>query len=128
MNAIAAPKSPAQNRLEGFALTAILQGLPTFAAAVLVLKLVGAPEIVGERYGAAIFVVLASLVYAAIMPQLAAKFPRRFGNAYAPMFFDARLSVSQKITQWRTQPNVSLQLVTTMIMMSLLAVAVVSVG
>ena len=28
MNAIAAPKSSAQNRLEGFALTAILQGFP----------------------------------------------------------------------------------------------------
>jgi len=27
MNAIAAPKSSVQNRLEGFALTAILQGL-----------------------------------------------------------------------------------------------------
>ncbi|NEU96008.1 hypothetical protein [Bradyrhizobium uaiense] len=128
MNAIAAPKSPARNRLEGFALTAILQGLSTFAATVLLLKMVGAPEIVGDRYGAAIFVVFASLVYAAITPWLAAKFPRRFGNAYAPMFFDARLSLSGKIAQWRTQPNVSLQLVTTMIMMSLLADAVVSVG
>ncbi|MHC2433117.1 hypothetical protein [Bradyrhizobium sp. USDA 4451] len=127
MNAITAPKSPAQNRLEGFALAAILQGLPTFAAAVLVLKISGAREIVGERYGAAIFVVLASLVYAAIMPQLAAKFPRRFGNAYAPMFFDAGLSFSEKIVQWRAQPSVSLQLVTTMVMLSLLAVAVVSV-
>ncbi|MFA9330668.1 hypothetical protein V3G70_29490, partial [Escherichia coli] len=66
MNAIAAPKSSARNRLEGFALTAILQGMPTFAAAVLALKMIGAPEIVGDRYGAAIYVVLASLVYAAI--------------------------------------------------------------
>jgi len=128
MNAIAAPKSPAQNRLEGFALTAILQGLPTFAAAVLMLKIVGAREIVGERYGAAIFVVLASLVYAAITPQLAAKFPKRFAHAYAPMFFDASLSFSEKIAQWRSQPGVSLQLMTTVIMMSLLAVAVVSVS
>ena len=39
MNAIAAPKSSARNRLEGFALTAILQGMPTFAAAVLALVL-----------------------------------------------------------------------------------------
>ncbi|GKQ56001.1 hypothetical protein [Bradyrhizobium sp. Ce-3] len=128
MNAIAAPKSPAQNRLEGFALTAILQGLPTFAAAVLVLKMVGAPEIVGERYGAAIYVVLASLVYAAITPWLAAKFPQRFVHIHAPMFFDAGLSFSEKIARWRGQPGVSLQLMTTMIMMSLLAVAVVSVG
>lgn len=128
MNAIAALKSPAQNRLEGFALTAILQGLPTFAAAVLMLKIVGAREIVGERYGAAIFVVLASLVYAAITPQLAARFPKRFAHATAPMFFDASLSFSEKIAQWRSQPGVALQLMTTVIMMSLLAVAVVSVG
>jgi hypothetical protein len=39
MNAIAAPKSRSQNRLEGFALTAILQGFPSFAAAALLLKL-----------------------------------------------------------------------------------------
>ncbi|MCC8966620.1 hypothetical protein H8A95_30895 [Bradyrhizobium sp. Pear76] len=128
MNAIAAPKSPARNRLEGFALTAILQGLPTFAATVLLLKMVGTPEIVGDRYGAAIFVVFASLVYAAITPLLAAKFPKRFVHIQAPMFFDASLSFSEKIAQWRSQPNVSLQLMTTMIMMSLLAVAAVSVG
>jgi hypothetical protein len=41
MNAIAAPKSPQLNRLEGFTLTAIFQGLPTFAIAVLMLKLTG---------------------------------------------------------------------------------------
>ncbi|MBR0897115.1 hypothetical protein JQ616_19350 [Bradyrhizobium tropiciagri] len=128
MNAIAAPKSPAQNRLEGFALTALLQGLPIFAAAVLVLKIMDAPEIVGERYGAAIYVVLASLVYAAITPWLAARFPNRLAHAYAPVFFDASLSFSEKIAQWRSQPTVSLQLMTTMIMMSLLAVAVVSAG
>ena len=128
MNAIAAPKSSAQNRLEGFALTAILHGLPTFAAAVLVLKILGAHEIVDESYGAAIYVVLASLVYAAITPWLAAKFPQRFVHIYAPMFFDASLSFSEKIAQWRSQPGVSLQLMTTMIMMSLLAVAVVSAG
>ncbi|MFN5717227.1 MAG: hypothetical protein ACK463_22190, partial [Bradyrhizobium sp.] len=39
----------------------------------------------------------------------------------------AGLSFSEKIAQWRSQPTVSLQLMTTMIMMSLLAVAVVSV-
>ncbi|AUC94946.1 hypothetical protein CWS35_12360 [Bradyrhizobium sp. SK17] len=126
MNAIAAPKSSAQNRLEGFALTAVLQGLPTFAAAALVLKVMGAPEIVGERGGAAVYVVLASLVYAALTPWLGAKFPKRFVHVHAPVFFDASLSVSEKVAQWRSQPTVSLQLMTTMITMSLLAVAVAS--
>ncbi len=126
MNAVAAPKSSAQNRLEGFALIAVLQGLPTFAAAVLVLKVMGAPEIVGERYGAAIYVVLASLVYAALTPLLAAKFPKRFVHVHAPVFFEASLSFAEKVAQWRSQPMVSLQLMTTTITMSLLAIAVVS--
>jgi hypothetical protein len=127
MNAITAPKSPAQNRLEGFALTAIFQGLPTFAAAVLMLKLVGAREIVTERGGAAIFVVLASLIYALVTPRLASWFPR-MKNGHEPLFYDASLSVSDKIAQWLKQPRISLQLVTTMIMLSLQAVAVASVG
>jgi hypothetical protein len=127
MNAITAPKSPAQNRLEGFALTAIFQGLPTFAAAVLMLKLVGAREIVTERGGAAIFVVLASLIYALVTPRLASWFPR-MKNGHEPLFYDASLSVSDKIAQWLKQPRISLQLVTTMIMLSLLAVAVASLG
>src|SRR4051794_1210552 len=62
MNAISAPKSPKANRLEGFALTAIFQGFPTFAGAALLLKFVGSHEIVGTRYGAAIFVVLSRAV------------------------------------------------------------------
>ncbi|MBR0936348.1 hypothetical protein [Bradyrhizobium jicamae] len=127
MNAITAPKSSAQNRLEGFALTAIFQGLPTFAAAVLMLKLIGAREIVGDRGGAATFVVLASLIYALLAPKLASWFPR-MRNGHEPLFYDASLSVSNKIAQWRAQPKVSQQLVTTAIMLSLLAVAVVSVG
>ncbi|KJC57791.1 hypothetical protein UP10_26660 [Bradyrhizobium sp. LTSPM299] len=118
MNAITAPKSSAQNRLEGFALTAIFQGLPTFAAAVLMLKVVGA----------AIFVVLAALVYAAVTPWLVSKFPILFRKASEPVFFDANLSVSDKVAQWLKQPQVSLQLVTTVIMLSLLAVAVASMG
>ena len=127
MNAITAPKSSAQNRLEGFALTAAFQGLPIFADAVLMLKLIGAHAIVGERGGAAVFVVLAALFYAALTPWLAARF-QNFRSAYEPLFFDAGLSVSAKIAQWRTQPQVSLQLLTTTMILSVLAVAVVSLG
>jgi hypothetical protein len=127
MNAITAPKSPAQNRLEGFALTAFFQGLPIFADAVLLLKVTGAHAIVGDRGGAAIFAVLAALIYAAITPWLAAKF-QKFRSAYEPLFFDAGLSMSDKIAQWRTQPRVSLQLLTTTMILSVLAVVVVSMG
>jgi hypothetical protein len=128
MNAMSAPKSPQTNRLEGFALTALFQGFPTFAAAALMLKFVGSHEIVGQRYGAAIFVVLAALFYALLTPWLARKFPNRFRHGYEPLFFDASLSFIEKIARWRTQPVTSLQLVTNVILLSLLAVGVASVG
>ena len=128
MNAIAAPKSPTQNRLEGFALTAIFQGVPTFAIAVLLLKLVRSHQIVNDPGSAAIFVVLASLIYALITPWLAPKFSKFVKHGYEPLFFDASLSFSEKIARWRVQPVASLQLVSTVMVLSLLAVAVVSIG
>ena len=128
MNAITAPKSHAQNRLEGFVLSALFQGFPTFAAAALMLKFVGSHEIVGQRYGAAIFVVLAALFYALITPWLGRKFPNRFRHGYEPLFFDASLSFIEKIARWRTQPVTSLQLVTNVMLLSLLAVGVASAG
>jgi hypothetical protein len=126
MNAITTPKSPQTNRLEGFVLTALFQGFPTFAAAALMLKLVGSHEIVG--HGAAIVVVLAALFYALLMPWLGRKFPNRFRHGYEPLFFDASLPFIEKIARWRTQPVTSLQLVTNVMLLSLLAVGVASVG
>jgi hypothetical protein len=120
MNAIAA-KSSAQNRLEGFALTAILQGFPTFAATALLLKL-ARHDIAG---GVVLFVVLTSVLHGLLTPWLAPKFPRFFKNSYEPLFFDATLSFSEKIEKWRGQSVTSLQLVTNVLMLSLLAVGVV---
>jgi hypothetical protein len=128
MNAITESKSPALNRLEGFALTAIFQGFPTFAGAALLLKLVGSHEIVGQRYGAAIFVVTAALLFALLTPWLGRKFPNRFQHGYEPLFFDASLPFIEKIARWRIQPVTSLQLVTNLMLLSLLAVGVASVG
>jgi hypothetical protein len=92
------------------------------------LKFAGSHEIVGQRYGAAIFVVLAALFYALLTPWLARKFPNRFRHGYEPLFFDASLSFIEKIARWRTQPVTSLQLVTNVMLLSLLAVGVASVG
>ena len=128
MNAVTVQKSHSQNRLEGFALTTLFQGFPTFAAAALMLKLVGSHEIVGQRYGAAIFVVLAALFFALLTPWLGRKFPNRFKHGYEPLFFDASLPFIEKIARWRTQPVTSLQLVTNVMLLSLLAVGVASVG
>jgi len=124
MNAIAAPKSSAQNRLEGFALTAILQGFPSFAAAALLLKL-ARHDIAG---GVVLFVVLTSALHGLFTPWLAPKFPKLFRHGYEPLFFDASLSFVEKIEKWRTQPTTSLQLVTNVLLLSLLAVGVMSMS
>jgi hypothetical protein len=122
MNAIAAPKSSAQNRLEGFALTAILQGFPSFAAAALLLKL-ARHDIAG---GVVLFVVLTSVLHGLFTPWLAPKFPKLFRHGYEPLFFNAGLSFAEKIAKWRERPTTSVQLVTSELMLALLAVAVVS--
>src|SRR5882672_9355506 len=107
MNAIAAPKSSAQNRLEGFALTAILQGFPSFAAAALLLKL-ARHDIVG---GVVLFVVLTSVIHGLFTPWLAPKFPKFFRHGYEPLFFNAGLSFAEKIEKWPERPTTSVQLV-----------------
>jgi hypothetical protein len=124
MNALATPKPSLQNRLEGIALTAIFQGVPTFAAVTLMAKLAH-HQIAG---GPVSFVAAASLLHALMTPWLAPKFPRFFRNSYEPLFFDARLCFVEKLSQWRAQPIVSLQLVTNVMMLSVLAVAVASMG
>ena len=122
MNAIAALKSSTQNRLEGFALTAILQGFPSFAAAALLLKL-ARHDIAG---GVVLFVVLTSVLHGLFTPWLAPKFPKFFRHGYEPLFFNASLPFSEKIAKWRERPTTSVQLVTSELMLALLAVAVVS--
>jgi hypothetical protein len=129
MNAITAPKSSNMNWLEGVTLTAIFHGLPTFAVAVLMLKVAGSHEIIGQPGGGAvIFVAAASLIFAVIARWLGPRFPRLVRNGYEPMFFDAALPFGEKVSRWRTQPKTSLQLLTNVILLSLLAVAAVSFG
>jgi hypothetical protein len=128
MTATAVPKSRALNWLEGMTLSAVFQALPIFAGTVLLLKLAGDHQILGERYGAAIFVASASVLYALMLPYLGPKFPRFFKNSYQPLFFDASLPFGEKLSQWRAKPETTLQLVTAVTMLSLLAVGVVSLG
>ena len=105
MNAVTAPKSDRINRFERFALIACCRDFPIFASTVLLMKLMGSHQIVSERYGAAIFVALATPVYAWVTPVLVRKFPKLFRNSHEPVFYDASLSFSEKIAQWRTQPK-----------------------
>jgi len=122
MNAIAPPKSSAQNRLEGFALTFLLQGFPTFASAAMLLKLAH-HEIAG---GVVLLVVTTSIFHGLLTPWLAPKFPKFLEHSYEPLFFDASLSFVEKIEKWRAQLTTSLQLLKNVLLLSLLAVGVMS--
>lgn len=124
---IAARKSRLRNALEGLALTAILQSFPTFAAATFLLKLAGNHDLVGDP-GVAIFVAIASLAHAMLAVTLGPSFPVFFKTVYEPKFFEAHLSLSDKITAWRAQPGASLQLVTIVLLLSVMAVVTASVG
>ncbi len=128
MDTIAAAKSRTLNWLEGVTLSAILQGLPTFAGAAMLLKLAGSAQVVNNTGGAVTFVLTTTILYGLVMPWLGPKFPRFFRNSYQPLFFDAGLSFAEKVLRWRTQPMASLQLLTNVVMLSLLGVAVLSLG
>ncbi|TYO62993.1 hypothetical protein FXV83_29765 [Bradyrhizobium hipponense] len=123
----AARKSRLHNALEGLALTATLQSFPTFATAAMLLKLFGNRDLVGDP-GVAIFVAVASLAHALLAVAFGPSFPGFFKTIYEPKFFEAHLSLADKITEWRTQPIASLQLVAIVLMLSVMAVVVASVG
>lgn len=128
MNAIAILKSSRTNRLEGIALSAALQGLPTFATAVLLLKLFGSAAIIGAPGGTVFFVVMTSILSGAVSAWLGPKYPKLFHASYEPLFFDASLSLKQKVAGWSAQTKTQQQLVMIVITLSVLAVTVVSFG
>jgi len=127
MTALAAPKRTIQNRLECFTLYALLQGVPLYSGVVLMMKLIATSEIVGERYGAAIFIVLAATFHGLVMIWLAPKFPRFFRHNNAPVFGDATLSFTEKVTGWLAEPKTAVELLTNVMLMSVLAIGVASI-
>ncbi|MGY4365567.1 hypothetical protein ACVW1A_001632 [Bradyrhizobium sp. LB1.3] len=94
---ITASKSGSLNWLEGFALTTILQGFPIFAAASLMVKLLG--DYRGSSH--VLTIALASVFYSIFAVSVGSVFPRHFKNGYEAQFFDASLSFSEKIAHWR---------------------------
>jgi hypothetical protein len=120
-------KSRLRNAIEGLALTTVLQSFPTFAAAAFLLKLCGNHDLVGDP-GVAIFVAIVSLAHAMLAVTLGPSHPAVFKTVYEPKFFAAHLSLFDKITAWRIQPAASLQLVTIMLLLSVMAVVAASVG
>jgi len=74
MKAITVAKSAALNLLEGLTLVIICHALPTFATTVMMLKLAREQRIVGDPGGAAVFVSIASVLFALIVCTLGRSF------------------------------------------------------
>ena len=84
-------------------------------------------DLVGDP-GVAIFVAIASLAHALLAVSFGPSFPTFFKTVYEPKFFEAHLSLTDKITAWRTQPVASLQLMTIVLLLSVMAVVTATVG
>lgn len=114
---VTASKPAPINWLEGFALTTILQGFPIFAAASLMVKLLGDDH--GGNH--VLTIAMASVFYSIFAISVGSAFPSYFKNGYEAQFFDASLSFSDKIACWRAKPATSVQLMASVLLLSLLA-------
>ena len=72
------------------------------------------------------FVLIACATLGLVTPWLAPKFPKAF-KSYEPLFFDATLSVEQKLQRWLAKPGTAKQLLQMLFMVALLAIAVLTV-
>lgn len=128
MTTLATPKLTGRNRLECFALYALLQGVPFYSGVALMMKLINESEFVGEPFGVAIFIAMASTFHALLNPALGPKFPHFFRHSFEPLFADPSLSFYEKVSRWLAQPKTAVLLLTNALLLSVLAAGVVSIG
>ncbi|WP_064742416.1 hypothetical protein [Bradyrhizobium sp. ORS 375] len=120
-----APKAPSLNLLEGMVLTALFQAIPTYAGAALILKIAHSTAL---RPGIIGFVATATLIHVLMTSAAGPRYPRLLKQAYAADFYDATLSFTDKVLRWRTQPDGSLQLLSSTVMLALLSIAALAVN
>lgn len=120
-----APKAALLNLLEGMALTALFQAIPTYAGAALILALAHSTAL---RPGIVGFVASATIIHVLMTSAAGPRYPRLLKQAYAAEFYDATLGLADKVLRWRTQPEGSLQLLSSTVMLALLSVAVLAMG
>jgi hypothetical protein len=128
MIATATPKSRFVNWLEGVTLTALLQGMPSFACAALIMPHThsGVADTPGRVLS---FFAIATLIYALVAPLLSGPRCRKiFKNGYEPLFFDSMLSMADKVAAWRVQPRVSVLLVSNVMTLSVLSILSLGMG
>ncbi|HEX2366306.1 MAG TPA: hypothetical protein VHJ00_14935, partial [Bradyrhizobium sp.] len=77
----------------------MFRSVPTFSSIMLALRLLGSHQAIAEGWGAAVFVVVASFLQGLVAPSLWKSFPDVLRQSHEPLFYDARLSFSEKFTQ-----------------------------
>jgi hypothetical protein len=127
MTALAASKFVNRNKLECFALYALLQAMPFYSGVALAMKLINSSEFADQHYGVAIFIAMTSTFHALITPWLGPKFPYFFRHSFEPLFADQTLSFSEKVSRWLAQPNTALKLLNSFLLLSVLAVGAASI-
>ena len=114
--------------LLGALLVAVMFGLPTFVGAALLLKLFHSSAIVADGLGPVPFVVITSLVTGLMAGWLGPRYPKFFVGSYEPVFFDASLSLRDKIARWLADPRCQQRVLTSMLMVSVLSLMVLAQG
>jgi hypothetical protein len=114
--------------LVGTLLIAIVFGLPTFVGAALLLKLFHSSAIVTDSQGIVGFVVSTSLLTGLMAGWLGPRYPKLFVGSYEPAFFDASLSLSEKVARWLAEPRCQQRVLTSMLMVSMLSLMVMAQG
>ena len=102
--------------LVGTLLIAIVFGLPTFVGAALLLKLFHRSAIVTDSQGIVGFVVSTSLLTGLMAGWLGPRYPKLFVGSYEPAFFDASLSLREKVARWLAEPRCQQRVLTSMLM------------
>ncbi|CCE03063.1 hypothetical protein [Bradyrhizobium sp. STM 3809] len=120
-----APKASFLNLLEGMALTALLQAIPTYAGAALLLKLAHSTAVRPGLFG---FIASATIIHVLMTSAAGPRYPRVLKQAYAAEFYDPTLGFTDKVLHWRTQSNGSLQLLSSTVMLAVLSIAVLAMG
>jgi hypothetical protein len=117
MSQNAARKSDRTNQLEGMVLSALFHALPWFAMIALLLKRRSGIPFLGLPGVTLVLAIAASLLYAYLM---------RDGGE--PSFYDARLSVPQKLRGWITNRAALWQVLSNAFAVVLIALYVCVVG
>jgi hypothetical protein len=94
-------KSGRHNELEGIALSAVFRSLPFFVVMAWLLKHHTGIALFSQPGVALILAVMASVSFPVLLRYLELKFPNGYRGSCEPSFYDANLSVPQKLLGWR---------------------------